>query len=284
MGKSNKGKKGSKKGGKKGAATPVAAQDVAVEVVEEKVIEECPLILGYHQIRGLAAGLRMMMAYKKQSYTNAAYGADMKETWFGKDKPELLKKNACINLPYIVDGDEVVTQSNTCTLYLGRKLAIDHDVYFFHNHTVLDQTMDLRNDLMKIVYPFAGACPTKDAFPEAAKSHLAGPATTHLTKLENFCKGVYMCGDVPQSGDFQVFEMLDQHASISASIGEASFLDKFPKLKNLHASMKALPALAPYFSSDAYLKWAQNNGLFTHFTGLSDDFVYGATTVDKVTF
>ena len=70
-------------------------------------------------------------------------------------KPELVRtKNSCMNLPYVIDGDVVVTQSNTCAIYLATKLGIDHfgddAAAFARNHTVLDQTMDLRNDLMKV--------------------------------------------------------------------------------------------------------------------------------------
>ena len=32
---------------------------------------------------------------------------------------ELIKRNAMINLPYVTDGDEVVTQSNSVLLYVS---------------------------------------------------------------------------------------------------------------------------------------------------------------------
>merc|ERR1719240_2003758 len=129
----------------------------------------------------------MMCAYKGQKYTQVAYGEDGGEKWFGSKKPELVKKNSCMNLPYIINGDDVVTQSNTCCLYLGKKLGIDTDADFIYNHTVLDQNMDLRNDLMTIVYPFAGKVKTKEEFPAAAKEHIEGSCKGHLTKLEGFC-------------------------------------------------------------------------------------------------
>jgi len=224
----------------------------------------------------------MMCYYTNTSYNNVAYGADWSDKWLAGKKPELIKENSCMNLPYIIDGDTVVTQSNTCALYLGRSLKIDDDACFIHNHCVLDQVMDLRNDLVKIVYPF-GPVKTKEEFPAGAKAHLENSAKTNFTKLEGFCKGVYMCGDTPQSGDFVLFEMLDQHESIAKAIGEPSVLSNFPKLKALHAAMKADSALAKYFASDFYVKYAQNNGLFTHFTGQSDDFVYGPTVEELVT-
>ena len=104
-----------------------------------------PMTLGYWKIRGLAAATRMMFFYKSTSFKSVGYGEDAKDEWFGKDKPDLAKKNSMINLPYIVDGDTVVTQSNSCLVYLGQKLGIDKPECMVKNHQVLDQTMDLRS-------------------------------------------------------------------------------------------------------------------------------------------
>merc|ERR1739848_869678 len=99
------------------------------------------LTIGYHKIRGLAAPLRMMCYYKQQPFTNVGYGTDVKEKWFGEAKPPLLEQNACINLPFIVDGAKFITQSNSCLLHLGRKLQIDSESLFLENHQLLDQVM-----------------------------------------------------------------------------------------------------------------------------------------------
>ena len=40
--------------------------------------------------------------------------------WFAY-KPHLKEMNPLINLPYIVDGDIVISQTNACFTYLGRK-------------------------------------------------------------------------------------------------------------------------------------------------------------------
>lgn len=242
------------------------------------------LTLGYHLIRGLAAPLRMMCYYKEQKFVNVAFGADVKEKWFEGKKPELVRKNGCINLPYIIDGDRVVTQSNTCLLYLGRRLGIDTQDNFILNHTVLDQTMDLRNDIIKIVYPFDGSVPTKEDFPAAAVKHMEGSATTNLTKLESICVGPYMCGAAPQSGDFHVFEMLDQHQIMCLARGQANIVENFPKLKALHTAMKTDPALARYFDAACYKSYAHNNGLFTYFTGQDANFVYGPSVEETIEF
>ncbi|KAH8049766.1 glutathione transferase [Aureococcus anophagefferens] len=99
-------------------------------------------VLGYHKIRGLAAPLRMMFYYKKASFINTAYGADMKET--------------CSRRP----------RRTTST------------------------------------------APRR-----------------HARKLEGFAAGTFMGGAAPQSGDFMLFEMIDQHMAIAAAVGAPAFFD-----------------------------------------------------------
>lgn len=230
--------------------------------------------------------------YAGQDFTDRVYGEDADNTYFGRDKPALAEKNACINLPYVIDGDLVLTQSNSILLFLGKKLGINKDEFFFHNHQVrgvglgcgaqdahiaccsplfrlplsrpplprfrlsagfqpapspyctcphppssslptvdalrppapgtpplptgiqaLDQAMDWRNDTMQIVYPIA-AVKTKDDFPAALRSHMDACAATHLRKLQGFCVGPFMCGPVPQSADFHVFELVEHHIAM----------------------------------------------------------------------
>ena len=127
--------------------------------------------LGYWKIRGLAAAPRMMFFYKSKPFVNKAYGEDAATAWFGGDKAALNPTNSLINLPYVKDGETTVTQSNSVLLYIGKRLGIDKEEHFFKNHQVLDQTMDLRNDVMKIVYPFGGAVNTPEEFPDR-KAHV----------------------------------------------------------------------------------------------------------------
>jgi len=235
--------------------------------------------LHYWKIRGLAAALRMMLYYKQQPYKEVGYGEDGGTEWFGKDKPALQKLNSMANLPTIVDGDVVVTQSNSCLVFLGAKLGIDTPANTVVNHQVLDQTMDLRNDLMKICYGPAG----KD-FKPALEKHM-GSATTHFAKLEGFCAGPYMSGGTIQSGDFHVFEMYDQHITMCTEMGVPFDVAALPKLTALHAKVKADPALAGYFAADVYAKWAVNNAQYANWMGKAfGDGPFGNTVRRDVTF
>ena len=43
-----------------------------------------------------------------------------RDLWFKDNKPDLLKTNYLVNLPYIIDGDFVLAQTDACINYLGR--------------------------------------------------------------------------------------------------------------------------------------------------------------------
>lgn len=265
--------------------TFMASQPSSDAFITTTTITKEPLTIGYHKIRGLAAPLRAMCHYKGQPYINKAYGEDAGQRWFAEDKPELAKANGLINLPFVIDGETVVTQSNSCMLYLGQRLGIDAPQHFMRNHQALDQIADLRNDTMKIVYPFAGVA--KADFAAALAKHLGGAARTHLAKLEAFCAGPFLCGDEPQSADFHLLEMLDTHlmmASQTDGVGAAAFdlAGSFPKLAALHGRFKAAPTLQSYFASEAHGAYAVNSPAFTHFVGAGYDGVQGATTAELI--
>ena len=149
--------------------------------------------------------------------------------------------------------------------------------------------MDLRNDTMKVVYPFANVVTKQADFKAGLKEHVAQTASMHLAKLEGHCVGPYLCGGEIQSADFHMFEMLDQHVAMCeqvtqcaththamaltcrpsppthASILTMAILTKagvvfdvspFPKLKALHGALRADPALALYFASDMYKRYS----------------------------
>lgn len=255
-----------------------------------KTIKGGMLTLGYWKIRGLCAPMRMMCFYKGQPFVNKAYGDDAKTAWFGSDKPRLKESNALINLPYVVEGPTtadpkvtVVTQSNSCLLYLGQRLGIDRAELASHNRQALDQLMDLRNDTMKVVYPFAKVVTKQEDFAAGLQEHVQSTAPMHLAKLEGHCVGPYLCGAHIQSADFHLFEMLDQHVAMCEQASVAFDVTPFPKLRALHAAMRADPALARYFASDMYCRYAFNNPMAAFFCGAGyGDGPFGKTLEEEV--
>lgn len=78
------------------------------------------LVLGYWGIQGLAQPTRYLLAYHKIDFEDKHYKyPEQKADWFEKDKPAL--KTDFPNLPYIKDGDVVVTESLALLVYAASK-------------------------------------------------------------------------------------------------------------------------------------------------------------------
>jgi len=215
-----------------------------------------PYQLGYWAIRGLAAPARMMLAYSKADYEDKTYKDA--SSWFSDDKPELAKKNPLVNLPYLVDGDVVITHSNSIFAYLGDKLALtpEGEAERYMDNQVLMEVMDIRNDLVSSVYPFGKKCRTQEEFDERRVAILEKELLKHYAKLEallNKQDGPFFCGETPGPCDFHLFEMMDQHELLADSIEKDSpLVGKFPALEKHYAAFRKLSELKAYFASDAY--------------------------------
>lgn len=75
--------------------------------------------LGYWSIRGLAERIRMFLEYTGLEYEEIKYTDHAK--WFGEDKPNFAKKNPAINLPYLHDGDKVISESDAIMVYIAHR-------------------------------------------------------------------------------------------------------------------------------------------------------------------
>jgi glutathione S-transferase len=77
--------------------------------------------LGYWKIRGLGEKVRMILEYVGIPYEEIKYGNDQEDKWFNEDKPKLLNQNPAINLPYLIDGNQVISESDAIIVYLCYK-------------------------------------------------------------------------------------------------------------------------------------------------------------------
>ena len=72
------------------------------------------ITLGYWGVKGVSQQLRYLMEFLGINYTQKLY-SDPKE-WFEKDKPSL--KCDFPNLPYIIDGNYILTEHLAIVTYL----------------------------------------------------------------------------------------------------------------------------------------------------------------------
>eukprot|EP01125_Pyxidicula_operculata_P021799 TRINITY_DN8650_c0_g1_i1.p1 TRINITY_DN8650_c0_g1~~TRINITY_DN8650_c0_g1_i1.p1 ORF type:complete len:237 (-),score=48.41 TRINITY_DN8650_c0_g1_i1:20-730(-) len=212
------------------------------------------LKIGYWKIRGLAAALRMMCHYAGVEHESVLYEVKEKEgggwdhsSWFSV-KPELKEKNALINLPYVQDGETLVTLTNACLLYLGRKFNLngkdaEEQVKV---EQILMQIMDLRNEAT------GGFYGPKEKFQDNIKREYW---KDHYQKFELWLqqnKTDFVASNEVTTPDFHLFEMLDQHETLSKFLNFQSPLSSYPLLSAYYQRMKSLPKLAGYLSSDIH--------------------------------
>lgn len=215
------------------------------------------ITVGYWKIRGLAAPLRMLLTYAGAKYTSTVYAVHPKEgggwdttEWFSV-KPELVKKNPFMNLPYVIDetNDIVLTQSNPCLHYLARKFSLmgQDDKEISQVEQVVAQAFDLRNDAVDLWYT-----KTAEQVKEKMEKNYYG---NHYNKFENWLSlhdSKFTVGDRITAGDFALWEMLDAHEILAKNLDLPSPLEKYPKLSAYYKAVREVPELQPYFESDEY--------------------------------
>ncbi|XP_012944248.1 glutathione S-transferase Mu 3 [Aplysia californica] len=206
--------------------------------------------IGYWDIRGLAAPLRLIMAYSGVDFSDDRYAVGPppeynRDVWFsvkftlGLDFP---------NLPYYIDDKVKLTETNAIFRYLGRKYNLygDDDVAKANCDLILEMAMGLRNG-------FVGLCYGKN-FDENKPAYLE-KAKKQLDAFEAYLGDKkFFAGDKVTVADFHMFEMLDQHNTF-----EPSLLDNSPKLKQFWQRFRDLPAIKAYLSSDKYKERPINN-------------------------
>jgi glutathione S-transferase len=115
-----------------------------------------PVVLGYWNIRGLAERVRLLLEYLKVPYTQVIYTPETEDEWFVKLKPEYLKKNPAANLPYLVDGDKVISESEAILVYLcHREKRTDLLGENIDEQTQIATVMGVYKDLMRSFASFA---------------------------------------------------------------------------------------------------------------------------------
>jgi glutathione S-transferase len=218
------------------------------------------ITVGYWGIRGLAAPLRMMVMFRNVPLKSENYdvledqsksGYD-RSSWFNV-KDELKAKNPLINLPYVIDGDVVITQSNACFLYLGRKLKLlgNSEKDMVDCEQLLCECMDIRNSVVSFAYSRDGS-----HFPRWAENITSRNGSVDKLNLWlerkysgsiDSASSVFFVGNDATVPDFHIWEMMDQIRSMASFFSQPDPLANFPFLAKFHDSFKNLPQNQRYF-------------------------------------
>merc|ERR1739848_726948 len=142
------------------------------------------------------------------------------------------------NLPYLIDGNIKITQSNAVLRYLGRKFGLDGktEVDKVRVDMMCDNAMDFRNGFVGLSY--------NPQFEELKAGYVKNLEAT-LKKFSDFLGDrQFFSADYLTYPDFHMYEMLYSHLQLAP--GE---LIKFPNLIGFLNRMEALPKIGDFLKS-----------------------------------
>lgn len=214
---------------------------------------EQPITIGYWTIRGLGAPLRMMTMYAGVTFNALNYdcAADAdgnfdNSCWIKEAKPELKAKNPLINLPYVIDGDRVISQSNACMMYLARKFSLlgKDEIDASCCEQLLCELMDLRNRLVGLVYSTSDVDKI-NGFLNGIKDIL-GKLELWLDMNKN---GPFLVGSGVTVPDFHFFELIDQIYLICNHHSLENTTKEFLKITAFYKTFAELSENSKYLTS-----------------------------------
>ncbi|XP_048583218.1 glutathione S-transferase Mu 2 [Nematostella vectensis] len=201
-------------------------------------------IFGYWKLRGLAEGVRYLLAYTNTEYERKDYvTGDAPD--FNKDGWLSEKENIGLllpNLPYYIDGDIRLTQTSA----IMRHIARQHDLC---GKTEEEKCLcDMIDYEIKDFFPgFFKATYFTNNFEEDIKVYLKGIRTL-VKRFANFLgTNPYFAGQNLTFADFNVWEALDQLRTLDPTI-----LDGHDNLKGFMKRIQELPGVREYMASEFY--------------------------------
>lgn len=202
-------------------------------------------VLGYWSIRALAEPIRTLLAYTGTAYEDKTYDVGPPPTY---DRSEWLTVKPTIgvdvpNLPYYIDGDIKMSESNAILRHLARK----NDLYGSteQEKVRIDVAEGVFTDQMKGMVKLIFS-------PDYANAKVA-----FLADIPNQLKkcaavlgtGNFIAGDKISYADFMLLEVLDRYELFSPGC-----VGSVPSLQAFANRMIALPAVKTYRASEAFQK------------------------------
>jgi glutathione S-transferase len=184
--------------------------------------------------------------------------------WFSV-KPQLKNINPLVNLPYVMDGDVVVSQSNACMVYLGRKLGLWGKTLEeqCECEQLLCELMDLRDAMTHYAYGSTGEEGAQKLFKNVQGKNgilqklelwlelKAKKNTEGITNLNENTQGngAFLVGNSATAPDFHLYELLVQYTALAKVYNLPAFLGSFPHLLFYMNAFEALPGNARYLAT-----------------------------------
>ncbi|XP_065447422.1 glutathione S-transferase 2-like [Chrysemys picta bellii] len=202
--------------------------------------------LGYWDVRGLAHAIRLLLEYTDTPYEDKQYspsgeGPDYDTSQWTNEKEKLGLDFP--NLPYLIDGQTKLTQSNAILRYVARKHKMAGE-----SEEEIQRVDMLENQVMDFRLAFARICYSPDF--EKLKLEYLEQLPGKLKLFSQFL-GVrkWFAGEKLTYVDFLAYDILDQHRMFAPKC-----LDQLKNLKDFLDRFEALEKIAAYLSSSRSMK------------------------------
>jgi len=211
------------------------------------------LKLFYWNIRGMVTPIRLLLEYTGTPYEEKLYEVGpaptfSRDSWLnekftlGLDFP---------NLPFMIDGDLKVSQSNAIINYIGRR----HNLVgkSEHQKTIVDMLVgeagDMRSGLSRLHYS------SPDEYAATKDKFIAETLNPRLERISKFLgTQSFFLGDDITIVDFYFYDLLDV-----VRIFSSASLIPFDNLNLFLDRFEQLPAIKSYIHSDRYIHYPLNN-------------------------
>ncbi|XP_073522926.1 glutathione S-transferase Mu 4-like isoform X2 [Phyllobates terribilis] len=190
--------------------------------------------------RVLGHAIRLLLEYTETPYEEKRYvegdAPDYDKSQWTNEKEKLGLDFP--NLPYLLDGDIKLTQSNTILRYIGRKHGLCGNTENEQNFVSLfeNEAMDFRMRIASVSY-------------DPKFEELKGPYIEKLpTVLERYSRFLgqrqWFVGDKITLADILMYDALDQHKILAPTC-----LQNFKNLQDFLIRFEALPSIAAYLKT-----------------------------------
>ncbi|QDZ23650.1 glutathione S-transferase [Chloropicon primus] len=212
--------------------------------------------LGYWAIKGLGQPIRLLLEYAAFDYEDVLYfcvqkedGSFDKSSWFDNKFSLGLPFP---NLPYLVDGDLKITQTNAILQYLANRAGLAGETT--EDRARVNMLLCYSQDVRK---RYTAAAYSKDF--HDMKGDLVEFIRSSMVELEGYLKSFgedgscFLVGKKATFVDLLWYDLIDQFLVLDASL-----LDGRQGLRTLYDAIHNHERIAEYRNSDRYIKQMNN--------------------------
>ena len=192
----------------------------------------------------------MAIPYKEERYA----GPEGRAKWFDEVKPQLLDKNPVATLPYLIDGDKVITECDAICIHLSYKSKPELNGRNVEEEVGIATAKGIYKDLYPAYVQLVYKNYNVEYTLEQALAESVDRFEHHLRKLNGVLgEKEFIAGGLTWI-DFGLADFLQ-----TLTLLHESFLKGFPKLLDYYKRVWALPELKEYFSSGKFKERPCNN-------------------------